>query len=92
MKVKQRGKDKKYEVTCPRCNSDLEYQECDIFGKEERRVGGIVRTVEHWFKKPERYTSVYVHSESCVRCPVCKHEIIIGIRKFPELVGWEEIK
>ena len=92
MKVVCNGKDKVHEITCDKCNSDLEYTEADVFYTNEKKKGGIRQTIPHAFKADEHYISVYMDEYRCVKCPVCGHIIKrISFRNgLSEFVGWEK--
>lgn len=93
MKIIQNGNDKSYEVICDKCNSDLEYTKNDIFYTQEIKVGGVIKTVSHVFKKDEHYKSVYLHSYNCVKCPVCGHVIKMpDFSKKMQLVDWKKVR
>ena len=95
MKVVCNGKDKVYEITCDKCNSDLEYIEDDVFYTSEEKRGGIGKTVSHFWKPDEHYVNVYMQEHRCVKCPVCGHIIrrIDFSKGFPNLdaMKWEKI-
>lgn len=92
MKVVCNGKDKVYETTCGKCNSELEYTESDVFYTNEEKRGGVCQIVPHFFKPDEHYVSVYKQKYSCIKCPVCGHIIkrIDPRNGFSEFVGWEK--
>ena len=75
MKVVCNGKEKVYEITCRKCNSDLEYTEDDVFYTSEEECGGVEKIVSHFWKPDERYVNVYIQEYRCVKCPVCGHII-----------------
>lgn len=92
MKVVCNGKDKVHEITCDKCNSDLEYTEADVFYTNEKKKGCIGYTEPRLFRPDERYISVYMNEYRCVKCPVCGHIIKrISFRNgLSEFVGWEK--
>lgn len=98
IEIIQNGKDKKYKATCPKCDTDVSYQEKDVKTKtREFKGGSFIESENCGFlglrTKKCRKTPFHEMADRYITCPCCGEAIIVGgyLNQFNKRVEVEEL-